>query len=43
MAEIDDSVHMAARNNEIETVRAALEADAAIVNKQDKIKRMRIR
>ena len=35
----DDRVHMAARNNEIETVRAALEADAAVANAKDKIKR----
>ena len=29
VAPIDDSVHMAARNNEAETVRSALEADGA--------------
>ena len=36
---IDDSVHMAARNNEADTVRAALDADAAVANARDKIKR----
>jgi hypothetical protein len=37
---IDDSVHMAARNNEIDTVRAALAAsNNTVANAQDKIKR----
>ncbi len=36
---IDDSVHMAARNNEVDSVRAALEADVTIANARDKIKR----
>lgn len=39
VAPIDDSVHMAARNNEAETVRSALEADGAVANARDKIKR----
>ncbi len=38
-AAIDDSVHMAARNNEVENVRAALEADSVVANARDKIKR----
>eukprot|EP01045_Picozoa_sp_COSAG04_P009881 COSAG04_NODE_588_length_12325_cov_114.087682_11_plen_354_part_00 len=35
-----DSIHMAARNNEIDAVRSALEADPALLNAQDKIKRV---
>lgn len=39
MSQIDDSVHLAARNNNPDIVRAALEADATVANARDKIKR----